>query len=109
MNMPTLCATAFVLASALAIILISRYPQGGWLSLREVLTASPACRFWVLWFVLVFISANGFTKEYRRQSNRPGGLPEAATPRPQQPVVTSDSPAATPSQASLEINVKQKY
>lgn len=65
--LPTLCATAFVLVSALAIILISRYPQGEWITLREVLTASPACWFWILWFVLAFISANSFTKEYRRR------------------------------------------
>ena len=54
-----------MLVSALAIILISRYPQGEWITLREVLTTSPACWFWILWFALAFVSADGFTKEYR--------------------------------------------
>lgn len=30
---------------------------------REVLTASPACRFRILWFALGFVSADGLTKE----------------------------------------------
>ena len=54
-----------MLVSALAIILVSRYPQGEWITLREVLTTSPACWFRILWFALAFVSANGFTKEYR--------------------------------------------
>ncbi len=64
---PALCAVAFDLLGAVAIMLKIYYSDGEWVALYEIFLQTPLCYFWILWFVMIFFSANGITREYRER------------------------------------------
>lgn len=66
---PTVSGVAFVIIGAIAFMVQIYITDGECVPLSEILFMSPACYFWILWFFMIFFSANGFVKEYGNRIN----------------------------------------
>lgn len=64
---PTCSAIIFVIAGSVTMMFQIHHSDGVWIPLYQILSQSPACFFWILWFCLIFFCAYGITKQYRNK------------------------------------------